>query len=186
MMNYPPNKLFLTKGVGVHRERLVAFEEALRHAGIAQYNIVRVSSILPPGCQILPREEGLKLLKPGQILFTVLSRHETNENHRLIASSVGLSVPKDPAYCGYLSEHESFGEDETVAGDYAEDLAACMLATISGLDYDAGANWDETRKLWKISDKIVQTMNITQTAIGQGGLWTVTIAAAVLIHDYSC
>jgi arginine decarboxylase len=183
MWSRPPSKVFLTKGVGMHRERLVAFEEALRDAGIAQYNIVKVSSIFPPGCEIVSREEGLSLLKPGQIVFCVLSRNETNENHRLIASSIGLSVPKDPTICGYLSEHESFGEDETVAGDYAEDLAASMLATILGLDYDSGASWDEKREIWRISGKIVHTQNITQTAVGKGGMWTVTVAAAVFIHD---
>ena len=182
MWSKAPNKLFFTKGVGIHRERLVAFEEALRDAGIAKYNIVQVSSIFPPGCVLIEAEEGHKYLSPGQILFAVLSRNETNENHRLIASSVGLSVPSDSSICGYLSEHESFGEDEVVAGDYAEDLAASMLATIQGLDYDSGASWDEKKEIWRISGKIVKTMNTTQTAIGQAGLWTVTIAAAVLVH----
>jgi arginine decarboxylase len=175
--------MFFTKGVGRHRERLVAFEEALRCANIAKYNLVSVSSIFPPGCQIISAEEADGLLNPGQIVFTVLSRNETNENHRLIASSVGVSLPTDPTNCGYLSEHESFGETDEVAGEYAEDLAASMLATIQGLDFDSGATWDEKREIWRISGKIVKTMNVTQTAIGQAGLWTVTVAAAVFVHD---
>ena len=178
-----PNKIFLTKGIGRHRERLVAFEEALRDAGIAKYNIVRVSSIFPPHCKVISREEGQELMNPGQILFCVLSKNETNENQRLIASSIGLSIPTDPTSCGYLSERESYGEDGQVAGDHAEDLAAYMLATISGLDYDSGADWDEKRELWRISGKIVHTQNVTQTAVGQAGLWTVTVAAAVMLHS---
>jgi arginine decarboxylase len=183
MWRVPPSRIFVTKGVGRHRERLVAFEEALRAAGIAQFNLVSVSSIFPPGCKVVDAEEGRHQLNPGQIVFCVLSRNETNENHRLIASSIGLSLPTDPAQCGYLSEHESFGETEEVAGEYAEDLAASMLATIQGLDFDSGANWDEKREIWRISGKIVETMNVTQTAIGQAGMWTVTIAAAVFVHD---
>jgi arginine decarboxylase len=178
-----PSKMFLTKGVGVHKERLAAFEEALRDAGIAPFNIVKVSSILPPGCELIPREEGLRLLQPGQILFCVLSRNETDENHRLIASSIGLSKPAEPSSYGYLSEHESYGEPENVAGDYAEDLAASMLATILGVEFNPESSWDEKREIWRISGKIVETRNITQTAVGKAHFWTVTVAAAVLLHD---
>ncbi|MFA4985882.1 MAG: arginine decarboxylase, pyruvoyl-dependent [Candidatus Brocadiia bacterium] len=178
-----PSKIFLTKGVGVHKERLAAFEEALRDAGIAPFNLVKVSSILPPGCDIIPKEDGLKLMSPGQIVFCVLSRNETDENHRLIASSIGLSKPADPLVYGYLSEHESFGEPENVAGDYAEDLAASMLATIQGLEFNPESSWDEKREIWRISGKIVETKNITQTAVGKAHFWTVTVAAAVLLHE---
>jgi len=40
-----PKKVFFTRGVGVHREKLASFELALRGAGIAQCNLVLVSSI---------------------------------------------------------------------------------------------------------------------------------------------
>ena len=43
-----PKRLFFTKGVGKHKERLTSFELALRDAGIAAQNLVRVSSIFPP------------------------------------------------------------------------------------------------------------------------------------------
>ena len=79
-----PEKIFLTKGVGTHKERLTSFELALRDAGIASYNLVYVSSIVPPNCNVLPRNGGLELLKPGQILFCVMSRIDTNEPNRLM------------------------------------------------------------------------------------------------------
>ena len=41
-ISYVPKKIFLTKGVGKHREKLSSFEMALRSAGIAQFNLVRV------------------------------------------------------------------------------------------------------------------------------------------------
>jgi len=177
-----PKKVFLTKGVGKDKEKLTSFEKALRNAGIAQFNLVSISSIFPPGCKLIPKNEGLKLLKPGQIVYAVISRNSTNEPHRLITASVGIAIPKDPNQYGYLSEHEGFGETEEKAGDYAEDLAATMLATILGLQFDPESSYDEKKEIWKMSGRIVKTTNITQSAIGdKNGLWTTVVAAAVFI-----
>ncbi|MGQ9677835.1 MAG: pyruvoyl-dependent arginine decarboxylase [bacterium] len=179
-----PRYLFLTKGVGVHRERLASFEAALRDAGIAPYNLVRVSSIFPPNCRIISRTRGLNLLKPGQVLFVVISDNATNEPHRLIAASVGIAIPKDPSRYGYLSEYHSFGEREEKAGDYAEDLAAQMLATTLGVPFDPDLSYDKRKEVWKIAKEIVRTQNITQSAIGnKTGLWTTVVAAAVFVTD---
>jgi arginine decarboxylase len=173
-------RIFLTQGVGKHREKLSSFEMALRSAGIAQYNLVRVSSIFPPHAKLISKKDGLKLLKPGQILYVVMSENATNEPHRLVASSVGVAVPKDRAQYGYLSEHHSFGQTDKVAGDYAEDLAASMLATVLGVDFDPNTSYDERKDLWRLSTKIVITRNVTQSAIGdRDGLWTSVVAAAV-------
>ncbi len=178
------NKIFLTKGVGKHRERLSSFELALRSAGIASCNLVRVSSIFPPHCKLIPRTEGLKLLKPGQVAFVVLSENSTREPHRLIAASIGLALPADKSMYGYLSEHHSFGETEDRAGEYAEELAAEMLATTLDVEFDADLNWDEKKEIYRISNKIVRTMNVTQSAVGdKRGLWTTVLASAILIDD---
>ncbi len=178
------NKIFLTKGVGKHRERLSSFELALRSAGIASYNLVRVSSIFPPHCKLIPRTEGLKILKHGQIVFVVLSENSTREPHRLIAASIGLALPADKSMYGYLSEHHSFGETEDRAGEYAEELAAEMLATTLDVEFDADLNWDEKKEIYRISNKIVRTMNVTQSAVGdKRGLWTTVLASAILIDD---
>src|SRR5438105_3990929 len=125
--------MFFTKGVGKHREKLTSFELALRSAGIAACNLVRVSSIFPPKCRILSRSQGMKRLEPGQVTFVVMSEAATREPHRLIAATVGVAIPRDRELYGYLSEHHSFGESEDIAGDYAEELAAEMLATTLGL-----------------------------------------------------
>ncbi|HAR63098.1 MAG: arginine decarboxylase, pyruvoyl-dependent [Candidatus Margulisiibacteriota bacterium] len=177
-----PQEVFLTKGIGRHKEKLSSFEMALRDAGIAYCNLVRVSSIFPPHCKIITQEEGRERIKPGQIVFCVLSDIATNEPNRLIASSVGIAIPGDKNNYGYLSEHHSYGETEQIAGDYAEDLAAEMLATTLGIDVSQDLKWDERKEIWKMEDKIVNTMNITQSGIGDPkGLWTTVVAAAVLI-----
>jgi arginine decarboxylase len=179
-----PKKVFFTKGVGVHKEKLASFEMALRVAGLAHCNLVLVSSIYPPGCKIISKEEGLKLLRPGEIVFAVYDRESNNEPNRLSAASVGLAIPADSSMHGYLSEHHSFGETDEKAGEYAEDLAASMLATTLGIEFDPELDWDEREQIFKMSGKIVRTTNITQSAVGnKDGLWTTVFAAAVFIND---
>jgi arginine decarboxylase len=179
-----PKKLFLTKGVGKHKERLTSFELALRDAGIASQNLVRVSSIFPPHCKIVPRKEGLTYLDDGEVVFAVIAENSTREPHRLIASSIGVAIPADRNTYGYLSEHHSFGETDDQAGEYAEELAAEMLATTLDVDFDPDKSWDEKKEIYRISNKIVRTSNMTQSAVGdKRGLWTTAIAAAVLILE---
>jgi arginine decarboxylase len=179
-----PRRLFLTKGVGKHKERLTSFELALRDAGIASQNLVRVSSIFPPHCKLISRKEGMKYLHHGEVVFAVVAENSTREPHRLLASSIGVAIPSDRSTYGYMSEHHSFGESDDQAGDYAEELAAEMLATTLDVEFDADKSWDEKKEIYRISNKIVRTANITQSAVGdKKGRWTTVIAAAILIFE---
>ena len=179
-----PKRLFLTKGVGKHKERLTSFELALRDAGIAAQNLVRVSSIFPPNCKLISRKEGLKYLSPGEVVFAVVAENSTREPHRLVVSSIGVALPADKSTYGYLSEHHSFGETDQTAGEYAEELAAEMLATTLDVAFDPERSWDEKKEIYRISNKIVRTMNVTQSAIGdKRALWTTVIAAAIQIFE---
>ena len=182
MLDLVSKELFLTKGKGVHEDRLTSFEYALRDAGIAGTNIVLISSIFPPQAKLISRKEGLKKIKPGQILFTIYSKNQTKEPHRVCSASVGIAQPKDSNRYGYLSEYESFGQNEIQAGDYAEDIAAQMLASSLGIPFDADKDWDEKRQQWMISGEIYNTHNVTQSTKGdKDGKWTTVFAAAVLI-----
>jgi arginine decarboxylase len=174
--------MFLTRGKGVHQDQLSSFEYALRDAGIPNTNLVLISSILPPGAKIISRDEGLELIRPGSVQFVIYARQESNEPHRLMAASVGLAEPRDRKKWGYLSEYHSFGETEKEAGDYAEDIAAQMLASSLGIPFDVDRDWNEKRQQWKSSGQIYRTRNITQSAVGDPkGRWTTVFAAAVLI-----
>ncbi|MBS3094139.1 arginine decarboxylase, pyruvoyl-dependent [Candidatus Pacearchaeota archaeon] len=178
-----PTKMFFTKGVGVHKDKLASFEAALRDAGIEKCNLVYVSSILPPSCKIIPKDEGIKLLSPGQITFCVMARMESNEPNRLMASAIGVAIPKESeTHHGYLSEHHSFGEKGEKAGEYAEDLAATMLATTLGIEFNPETAWEEREQVYKASGQIFKTMNFTQSTQGnKDGMWTTVLAAAVLL-----
>jgi arginine decarboxylase len=179
---YVPSQVFFTRGVGKHREKLASFEMALRACGIAHLNLVRVSSILPPKCKILSKKAGVNRLKPGQITHVVMAEAATNEPRRLIAASIGVAIPRSPQQFGYLSEFHGFGVTDTKAGEYAEDLAAEMFATVIGVEFDADKSWDEKREIWKISGTILRTRHVTQSSLSdKNGLWTTTLAAAVLL-----
>lgn len=182
MYNFVAKKLFFTKGVGRDSTPLGSFEQALRDARIQMFNLVRVSSIIPPNCQVIKPEEGLQMLSPGQVVFLVMSRIESNEPNRLIAASIGVAIPKDRNQYGYLSEYEAYGEADEIAGEKAEDLAATMLATTLGIEFDPNKSWDEREQVFKMSNKIVKTFNVTQSAVvGKDGRWTTALAAAVFI-----
>ena len=179
-----PKRVFFTKGIGVHKEKLNSFELALRSAGIEKFNIVSVSSILPPGCSIISKQKGLDLLVPGQIIYSVMSQNSSNEPGRLIAASIGCAIPVDVNQYGYLSEHHSFGKNEREAGEYAEDLAAEMLASTLGIPFDIDATYDEKKEIFKIDGRIVKTKNIVQSAVcDRKGLWTTVLAAAIFVME---
>lgn len=181
-MRLIPHKMFLTRGTGVHKEKLTSFEMALREAGIAHFNIVRVSSIFPPRCQIISKEEGLALLQPGEIVFAVLAEMSTNEPGRRIAASIGVARPREQDRYGYLSEHHTYGHTEQEAADYAEDLAATMLATTLGIPFDADKDYNERKQQYGMGGEIVDTMSISIGVTAEpSGVWTTVVAASILI-----
>jgi arginine decarboxylase len=172
----------MAKGAGVHKDRLASFELALRAAGIEKFNLVSVSSILPPNCKIVPKEEGLGELRPGGIVHCVLARNDTNEPHRLMAAAIGTAVPVNEENYGYISEHHSFGEEEIIAGEYAEDLAATMLATTLGIEFDAEMAWHEREQVYKAKCHTFDSFHVCQTAKGnKEGKWTTVVAAMVFV-----
>ena len=181
-MSFVPKAVFFVKGTGFHKSKLGSFEQALRDANIAMYNFVKVSSILPPYCIEIPEGDGLAQLRPGQIVFTVMSRASSDEFNRLISASIGVAKPADTRTYGYLSEHHAFGVKPDHVGDFAEDLAAEMLATTLGVPFDPEADYDEKKEIYQLDGKIVETKNITESAtVKEEGEWCTVLAAAIFI-----
>ena len=177
-----PREIFFTKGVGRHRNRLQSFELALRHAGIEKGNLVRVSSIFPPKCKIVPKSHGLRKLLAGEITFVVLAEAATDEPSRLVGAGIGLALPASGDQYGYISEHHGYGMTEERLGDFVEDMAATMLATTLGIEFNPDTAYDERKEIYRMSGKIIRTRNTVQTAEGdKNGLWTTVISAAVML-----
>ncbi|MFX0186454.1 MAG: pyruvoyl-dependent arginine decarboxylase [Candidatus Hodarchaeota archaeon] len=181
-MSLVPKSVFFVKGKGFHKSKLGSFEQALRSAGIAKYNLVEVSSILPPYCIEIPKEDGLAQLRAGQVVYVVKSRASSNEFNRLISASIGVAKPADQRIYGYLSEHHAFGVKPEKAGEFSEDLAAEMLASTLGVPFDPEADYDEKREIFRMDGKIVETKNITESAtVREENEWATVIVAAVFI-----
>jgi len=179
-----PTHVFFTRGMGKHRHNLESFEAALRSAGVAQSNLVRVSSIYPPGCKIISRRAGLARLTPGQITYCVMAEARTNEPNRLVSAGVGLAVPAKGDQYGYISEHHGFGMTERKTADFVEDMAASMLATTLGIEFDPDCDYDERREVYKMSGQIVHTRAVVQSSEGdKNGKWTTVVAAAVFLFE---
>lgn len=180
-MTIVPTKAFFTTGIGRHKNKLQSFEMALRDAGIEKQNLVYVSSILPPRCNIVSVDEGIRHLQPGQITFCVMARNATNEKGRLVGSAVGVAFPADSTRYGYISEHTAFGADDREIGDFAEDLASTMLATTLGIEFDPEKDYDERRQIYLMSGYIVDSRSAPCVTIGEAGVWTTTLSAAVFL-----
>jgi arginine decarboxylase len=178
--------VFFTSGVGVHKHKLESFEMALRNARIEKFNLVRVSSIYPPNCKVVPIEEGLSYLSPGEVTYCVISNNETNEPHRLISAAVGVAIPSEESHYGYISEHHDFGLTEKEAADLSEDMAASMLASTLGIDFDPESSWDEREQIFRMSNRIVKTFSAAKAAYGYSDKserrkWTTVLSAAIFI-----
>ena len=177
-----PRQMFFTKGAGKHRQNLQSFEEALRDAGIAQFNLVRVSSIYPVDCRIVSRRKGLEQLSPGEIVFCVMAESRTNEPNRLAGAGIGLALPADKTQHGYIAEHHGFGMTQRICADYVEDMAATMLARTQGIDLDPDTAYNERKDIYRAKGLVVKTRAVVQTVEGdKNGLWTTALAAAVFI-----
>ncbi len=122
-----PKEVFFVSGIGRHEDRLMSFELALRNAGIERFNLVPVSSILPPGCVVVEKEEGLRKLHPGEIVFCVMARYTSCEEGKEIFASIGAAIPDSGNINGYIAEHS--GEWYEGAEKHAEKLAAEMVRT---------------------------------------------------------
>ena len=166
-----PKQIFFTKGEGIHKDKLISFEMALRDAGLAPYNLVTVSSILPPNAKIISREEGLSQLSPGEIVYCVLARTDTNIPNQAISASIGVAVPKCYGnHHGYLSEYHATNMPRNECGKYAEYMATNMLATIMNIDTSSND-----------LNNIIKTNHIVQSSVGADGMWTTVIVAAVFV-----
>lgn len=182
-MSLVPKRIFFVKGKGFStNSELRSFEEALRDARIEKFNIVRVSSIIPPYCKEVGKEEGLKELKAGQIIYSVMSKISSNKRDKVISASIGVAKPLKKEDYGYLSEKHSIDEDPKIVSKLTEELAVEMFATTHGYSIDSNVSFKENKEIFKDDKKILETKSITEsTLVKIEGEWATVIAAAIFI-----
>jgi arginine decarboxylase len=184
-MKLIPRRYFLTTGTGVHEKDMRSFEEALREAGIEACNLVKISSVIPPGCKRISREEGLQAISPGMITFAVQAESSTNEPGQIIAAGIGIAQPKDDTLFGYLTEvEEAVGREADDVQEDVEEMAIENLITFWGSKTDAEELMRKGKKHYEFQGRKVEVDSVVATAKGhEERLWTTVIVCAVFLFD---
>lgn len=100
-----PNKIILTSGIGIGRTKLNAFDNALLNAGIGNFNLLKVSSIVPPAAKVfyLSTNNREKILpKIGSIVPTVYSSVFSKKVGEKITVALAITIPKNYKDCNGL------------------------------------------------------------------------------------
>lgn len=124
---FPALQIRLADGVGTGPTTLAAFDAALREVGVADYNLIRLSSVIPPG-SVLTRSPG-RLLPPGSWgdrMYVVTADART----AVVGAQVwaGIGWIRDPASGrGLLVEHEAHS-----AADLVTDIEASLASLRQG------------------------------------------------------
>jgi arginine decarboxylase len=152
-MSFIPRRLFFTAGVGQHELERVALQHAMRQAGVSQCNLVKVSSILPPETQIITRAEGVRLLRPGNIVFAIIAQAQTNEPHQRITPAIAWANPDKRGVPGFIAEVEedlAKGKSEETAADQVGEEAITILAETLRVKVDPKRKWDRRKRTTRI------------------------------------
>ncbi len=97
-----PNVYCLVKGVGESRMPLNAFDMALLDAGVGDTNLVRMSSIVPPSCEMVDEV----ILPPGGLIPIAYASYESRNPGETISASIAVGIPEDPTLPGVIMEYE--------------------------------------------------------------------------------
>jgi arginine decarboxylase len=145
--------VFFTAGTGQHKLERVAVQHAMRRAGVSQCNLVKVSSILPPETQVITRAEGIRLLRPGNIVFAIIAQSQTNEPHQRITPAIAWANPEKRGVPGYIAEVEedlAKGKTEETAADEVGEEAITILAETLRVKVDSKRKWSRRKRTTRI------------------------------------
>ena len=185
-----PTRVFFTSGVGFHKTQRVAMQHAMREAGLADCNLVKISSVIPPACQVVTRERGLRMLEAGAIAHAVIAQGVTKEPHQRVSVALCWGQPDRedlPGYITEIEEEEANGKSEQTAIDEAGEALTAMLAEKIGAKVDAPKVWGQRgreRRL-RIGGVNVRVGSIAESAVGpeaQDGESKYAIAMAFAVY----
>lgn len=182
---FVPTRVFFTAGRGVHEHERVAVQHALREAGVADCNLVKVSSVLPPGCRVIDRGEAEQLLRPGNVVFAVIAQAVTEEPHQRLSVAVGWAIPDKagvPGYVAEVEEEQAKGLSGEAAADEVGATAIRLLAERLRAKVDAEALWRGRKGGVTVGRTAVRAGALAQTVVGdEGGRYTAAVALAVYL-----
>jgi arginine decarboxylase len=144
-------------------------QHAMREAGVSQCNLVKVSSILPPETEIITRAAGIRLLRPGNIVFAIIAQAQTNEPHQRITPAVAWANPDKRGIPGYIAEVEedlAKGKTEETAADEAGEEAVTILAETLRVRIDPKRKWSRHKRSTRIGRNSVGIGYLAATTEG--------------------
>jgi arginine decarboxylase len=102
----------VTEGAGVGPTELSAFDQALVKAGVANYNLIYLSSVLPPQSDVTVADKPKKLTGNwGDKLYVVMAQKRTSQRNQEVWAGIGWMQDPETKQ-GLLVEHEGHSEDE--------------------------------------------------------------------------
>ena len=139
-------KITVTAGRGEGPTTLSAFDSALKAAGIHNYNIIKLSSVIPPESVVVVEKWKNSPSEHGKKLYTVLAEIRSDILGRSIAAGIGWYQTKDGR--GVFAEHHDIIESLNTK-EAEENVAKKIEATISDLCANRGYPFNK-RSLKKV------------------------------------
>jgi arginine decarboxylase len=179
-----PTQLFLTSGIGTHKEDKNARDRASVQAGISRLNLVSVSSILPAGIKLIDRATFDSRVKDGQIVFAINGICQSNKPGQRVTASLSLAVPHDPTVTGFVTElFEYPGLQEDQARQRTEKMVLQLFAEQHGdTKFVADDVWQPTNSEYEIANHPLRLLTVSQSGVcNEDGDFTCAIVAAVFL-----
>jgi arginine decarboxylase len=188
-MLWVPTRVFFTTGISRHKTARVAIQEAMGKAGVADMNLVKTSSVIPPGCEIITRQRGLRLLREGAIVHAVIAQGQTSEPHQRVTAALCWAQPENPLLPGYITEieeQETMGKSPTTATDEAGAALMTIVGNKLGASVDAEALWEKRGRgrALRIGGQNFRVGSTSATTIGAEGSepqHSVALALAIFV-----
>ncbi len=118
MISSIPKHFFLVTGASEGCTPLNAFDAALLNAGIGNTNLIKLSSIIPPGATLIDPVP----IPVGAFLPVAYGSLHSNVPGEWIAAAVAAAVPNDPSLPGVIMEYSTRGRSQDV-----ESIARAMV-----------------------------------------------------------
>lgn len=147
-------RIVVTTGTGTAPTGLAAFDAALQGAGVAHFNLIRLSSLVPPGSSVEAPDRWDPLPgRWGDRLYAVYAEHRVSVPGRRACAGLGW-VQDVETGAGVLVEHH--GDDEA-------QVVARISATLDDLAARRPGRWSEHR--WRTAEIVCERDPVTAVVV---------------------
>jgi len=160
--------IFITSGIGYGKTPLSAFDAALKDAGVHNFNLIYISSIIPSDSSIKVKKFKATRKQYGDRLYVVRAETRSRESGKCIGAALGWYQLKSGR--GIFVEHEEIGETESAV---ESNLTAEIKKSLTDLCRARGFPYAEKRmqmkmRILKVTDSSACTLVI---AVYKSELW---------------